>query len=316
MTDNNIRRSGHIAASFTVLMWGTTFVFTKSLLVSFTPIEILFIRFLLGYLALWLVRPRQLKTAGKQEELLFAAAGLCGVTLYYLCENVALTFTLASNVGVIVSTAPLFTALLAFRFLGEERPGLRFFLGFGAAIGGVALVSWGGGGVSLDLRGDLLSLFAAFVWGIYSILTRKFGALGYDNILCTRRVFFYGILFMIPTLFFMDFHPQVSALLQGANLFGILYLGLGAGAACFVTWNLAVKRLGALTTSVYIYLVPLVTIVASAMVLHERMTLVSLLGMALILAGLFLSQDWSGRGKENHEKTAAVSCGEEENRVN
>lgn len=298
---DNIRRSGHIAAIFTILMWGTTFVFTKSLLASFSPIEILFIRFLLGYAALWAVRPKLLKTAGRREELLFAAAGLCGVTLYYLCENVALTFTLASNVGVIVSIAPLFTALLSFRFLGEEKPGPRFFLGFVAAIGGVALVSWGGsGGVALDLRGDLLSLFSAFVWGIYSILTRKFGELGYDNILCTRRVFFYGILFMTPALFFMDFHPQLSLLAQPANLFGILYLGLGAGAACFVTWNLAVKRLGALTTSVYIYLVPLVTIVASAIVLHERMTPLSLLGMALILTGLFLSQDWSG-GKKAHQ---------------
>lgn len=297
MSDNT-RRGGHIAACFTVLLWGTTFVFTKSLLAAFSPIEILFLRFLLGYFALWAVRPRLLKTASRREELLFAAAGLCGVTLYYLCENVALTFTLASNVGVIVSTAPLFTALLAFRFLGEERPGPRFFLGFAAAIGGVALVSWGGGGVALDLRGDLLSLFSAFVWGIYSILSRKFNALGYDAILCTRRVFFYGILFMIPALFFMDFHPQLSALAVPANLFGILYLGLGAGAACFVTWNLAVKRLGALTTSVYIYLVPLVTVVASAIVLHERMTLASLAGMALILAGLFLSQDWSKKPAE------------------
>ena len=291
MSDNT-RRSGHIAACFTVLLWGTTFVFTKSLLASFSPIEILFIRFLLGYFALWAVRPRALKTAGKREELLFAAAGLCGVTLYYLCENIALTFTLASNVGVIVSTAPLFAALLAFRFLGEEKPGPRFFLGFAAAIGGVAL----------DLRGDLLSLFSAFVWGVYSILSRKFNALGYDAILCTRRVFFYGLLFMIPALFFMDFHPQLSALTVPANLFGILYLGLGAGAACFVTWNLAVKRLGALTTSVYIYLVPLVTVVASAIVLHERMTLASLAGMALILAGLFLSQDWHRTPAEEEAK--------------
>lgn len=286
-----IRRSGHLAAIFTVLLWGTTFVFTKTLLVDFTPIEILFIRFLLGYLALWAVRPKVLKTAGRNEELLFAAAGLCGVTLYYLCENIALTFTLASNVGVIVSTAPLFTALLAFRFLGDEKPKPRFFLGFAAAILGVALVSGIGSGVALDLRGDLLSIFSAFVWGIYSILSRRYNALGYDPILCTRRVFFYGLVFMLPALFLMDFHPQLSLLLVPSNLFGILYLGLGAGAACFVTWNLAVTRLGALTTSTYIYLVPLVTVVASALVLDERLTPAALAGIALILVGLFLSQE-------------------------
>ena len=155
------RLSGHLAAFFTIFFWGTTFVFTKSLLASLSPVEILFCRFALGYLALLAIRPRRLKPEQPREEFLFAAAGLCGVTLYFLFENVALTFTLASNVGVIVAVSPLFTALLAPRFLDGERPGARFFAGFAAAIAGVALVSWGGGGVALDLRGSLLALLDA-----------------------------------------------------------------------------------------------------------------------------------------------------------
>ena len=56
---------------------------------------------------------------------------------------------------------------------------------------------------------------------------------------------FYGILFMLLALPFMDFHLQVPALLQPVNLANVIYLGIGASAICFVTWNYAVKSLGA-----------------------------------------------------------------------
>ena len=59
-----------------------------------------------GHLALWCIFPHRLKLKSSGENLYFAAAYLCGVTLYYLLENIALTFTLASNVGVIISVAP------------------------------------------------------------------------------------------------------------------------------------------------------------------------------------------------------------------
>ena len=149
-------RTGHIAAFITILIWGTTFISTKVLLRTFTPIEILFVRFVIGYLALWLVRPKRLAPAARKEEWYFAAAGLCGITLYYLCENVALTFTLASNVGVIISIAPFFTALFGCIFLKDKRPSPRFYLGFVIAIIGICLISFTG--VSLSLIHILVSM--------------------------------------------------------------------------------------------------------------------------------------------------------------
>lgn len=115
--------SGHLAALVTIIIWGTTFISTKILLAGFTPIEILFFRFLLGLLALTAAYPKRLAIREKKRELLFAAAGLCGVCLYYLLENIALTYTRASNVGVIISAAPFFTAVLSRLFLkSEEKP--------------------------------------------------------------------------------------------------------------------------------------------------------------------------------------------------
>ena len=111
---------GHLTAALTILIWGTTFISTKVLLEDFQPIEILVFRFVIGFVLLLLLSPRKLKTTGTGEELLFAGAGLCGICLYYLLENIALTYTLASNVGVIISAAPFFTAILAHILMKEQ----------------------------------------------------------------------------------------------------------------------------------------------------------------------------------------------------
>lgn len=283
--------AGHLAALLTVLIWGTTFISTKVLLTAFQPVEILFFRFLLGLIALCAACPRRLRGTAPRQELTFAAAGLCGVCLYYLLENIALTYTQASNVGVILSVAPFFTALLErLLFRQEGALGVRFFLGFGAAMAGICLISFGGQALALDPAGDLLALLAAVVWAVYSVLTRRIGAFGYSTVLTTRRVFFYGLLFMLPVLLWSGFRPQPERLAQPLYLANLLFLGLGASALCFVTWNFAVRVLGAAETSLYIYLVPVVTVAASALLLHEVITPAAALGVLLTLAGLFLSQ--------------------------
>ena len=173
-------------ALITIMIWGTTFTSTKILLLDFKPVEILFFRFLLGYLALFLACPRPLKLPSVRQEAVFALAGLCGICLYYMLENIALTYTMASNVGVIISVAPFFTALLSHLFLKEERPQASFFIGFAVAMAGIALISFNGSKLELNPIGDLLALLAALVWACYSVLTKKISGYGYHTILTTR----------------------------------------------------------------------------------------------------------------------------------
>ena len=138
--------------------------------------------------------------------------------------------------------------------------------------------------------GDILAVAAAIIWAVYSTLTKKISALGYGTIQTTRRTFFYGLIFMIPALAIMDFHVSLSQVISPLNLCNLLFLGLGASALCFVNWNLAVKILGSVRTSVYIYMVPVITTVSSALVLKEPVTMTAVCGIALTLAGLFLSE--------------------------
>ena len=283
--------TGHGAALLTILIWGTTFISTKVLLTSFQPVEILFLRFVLGFLALCLIYPRRLQLGERRQELWFAAAGLCGVTLYYLLENIALTYTL----GVLVSVSPVFTALLSHFLLRREKLRPAFFAGLAVALAGVVLLSYNGSAVlKLDPRGDVLALLAAAIWSAYSLITRHISSFGYSVVQTTRRIFAYGLVFMLPALLIFGFRPSLEAVLEPVNLLNLVYLGLGACALCFVTWNFAVGKLGAVKTSTYIYLVPVVTLATSALVLGEPVTPLSAVGAALTVAGLALSEHKKG----------------------
>ena len=284
-------RRGHLAALLTIFIWGTTFISTKLLLQEFQPVEILFFRFVLGFLALLLIYPHPMPKTTKAQELIFALAGLCGICLYYLLENIALTYTMASNVGVIISIAPCFTAILSGLFLRrQEKPQVRFFVGFAIAMLGICMISFNGAKLALNPLGDFLAVLAALVWACYSILTRKIGSYGFSTIQTTRRVFAYGLVFMLPALYMFHFQWQWSRMVNPINAGNLLFLGLGASALCFVTWNYAVKVLGAVKTSIYIYLVPVITVVTSAIVLQEPVSLLMLAGTLLTCVGLVVSE--------------------------
>ncbi|MGL4606221.1 MAG: DMT family transporter [Eubacteriaceae bacterium] len=284
-------KTAHLAAIFTIFIWATTFVSTKILLIDFQPIEILFFRFVMGFAVLVLIYPQHLKIGDKKQEVFFILAGLSGVCLYFLLENIALTYTQASNVGIIISVAPFFTAIVTKLFMkNDEKLSLKFFIGFVIAITGISLISFGGNSLEINPMGDFLALLAAIAWAFYSVLTRKISSFGYNTIQTTRRVFAYGILFMIPTLFFFDFNWDLGRFLKPVNLLNILYLGLGASALCFVTWGFAVKVLGAVKTSVYIYLVPIVTVITSVLILKEKVTSLGAVGILLTLLGLIISE--------------------------
>lgn len=289
--ENRKEFQGHLFSLFTIFIWGTTFISTKILLKAFTPFELLFIRFIIGFLALFVLYPHRLNVRERKQELYFAGAGLCGITLYFLLENIALTYTFASNVGVIISIAPFFTAIFAHLLLDGEKMRTQFFIGFAVAVAGICLISFNGSSnLKLNPLGDILAVLAAVVWAVYSVLTKKISGYHYHTILVTRRIFFYGLLFMLPVLCIAGFEPDVSQIIKPVNLFNILFLGFGASAICFATWNYALKILGAVKTSVYIYMVPVITVITSVLILHETITGIAVMGILLTLTGLIISE--------------------------
>ena len=288
----------HLIALFTVGVWGITFVSTKVLLQAFSPLWILCIRFIIGFVALCILRPHILKLANARHELLFAAAGFTGVAAYYLLENVALVFATATAVGVIVAAAPLFTAILQ-GILGDRSSlNARFFAGFALAMAGLVIVGAASGGAEAfsvgngeALLGSVLSLSAALVWAMYSVLVARIADAGYETVASTKRTFLWGLVVIVPVaVIFGGSLPSANVALEPQNLANLAFLGAVASAACFVTWGIAVKRLGAATSTTYIYLVPAITAAASIIILGEPLTLPIVFGILLTIAGLLLSQ--------------------------
>ena len=199
----------------------------------------------------------------------------------------------------LVCVAPVFTALftlIARKFLkgrfadGLEDVKLGFPLVGGTllALVGMAMVLFEGSSVELSLKGDLLSIGAALCWALYSMfmgqMTKDYGAL-----MATRKVFFYGLLTIIPFLAGSADSFSVSILSQPVVYLNLLFLGLIASLACFVAWNVAMSKLGNVTSTNYVYLNPVFTLITAAVILGERMTTISLIGSAAILAGVILA---------------------------
>lgn len=291
MTDEKRHALGHILACGTQFMWGATFVSTKVLLSEFTPVEVLMTRAVLAFFALFLFFPHHLKIEEKKRELYFAGAALCGIVLYFMLENTALTMTYASNVGIIVTCAPFFVAVMVSIFYRSERPHKNFYFGFLIAIVGVIMISLNGQrSLQLNPLGDFLAFLAMISWGIYSVILKKISGWNYPMAAVTRRIYFYGILFLIPIAAWQKANWNLDALKQPEIAMNFLFLGVGASALGFFLWNLATKWIGAVKTSVYIYISPIVTVLLSVIILHERLTLISVFGAVLIIIGLMVSQ--------------------------
>lgn len=281
---------GHAFAFGTILVWGTTFISSTIALRTLSPVELLTFRMLIAIAVLTAVHPHRLRLKERKHELYLMGAGLFGVTLYFLFENIALTYTNSANCSVIVSSAPFFVALATSLILKEERLSRSFFIGFIIAMTGVSLVSFAGRSLQLNPLGDLLCLLAAVSWSMYSVCIRKLEGHGYNTLLVTRRIFLYGLLFLVPVAAVTGFTVTPADLLNVDTLVNVLFLGLIASALCFVTWNTAVRLIGPVKTSVYIYLTPVVTIVFARLILKDSIHPLALAGAGLTVVGLVVSQ--------------------------
>ena len=316
----------HLLALVVVAVWGVTFVSTKTLIsAGLDPAEIFVIRFTIAYAGIWLLslfyrhprpsrhpRPDRGSTsfAGSdrrisclwsknwQDELMFVFLGITGGSFYFLTENTALAHTQACNVSFLVCSAPLFTAIMSqlYRRLRHDRfadamervgSGWMLLLGTVLALGGMALMLFDGQRVQVSLLGDLLAVGAALCWALYSLFMGKMTD-EYGAVFATRKVFFYGLLTILPFLLGRDFAPL--ELFREPVVWGnLLFLSLVASLACFVAWNIVMSKLGNITSVNYVYLNPIFTLITAMLWLGERLTSAGAFGSALILLGVILA---------------------------
>ena len=295
----------HVLAIVIVAIWGLTFISTKVLLMAgLSPEEIFLVRFSIAYFGMWLFclwgrgsdasrtdsqssqSPARLFCNSLKDELLLVLAGVMGGSLYFWSENTALQYTMASNVSFIVCTTPLVTAILN-AAVRRERIGRLTLLGGCLSLVGIGMIAFSGGeGFHLSFLGDALAMLASLTWAIYTVVTN--GLLKkYPSALISRKVFFYGMLTIVPVLLVKGWTFPAGRFLEPKVLLNALFLGVVASLACYALWNSVIKRLGTVGSSNYIYLNPLFTLIAATLLLGERLTPVAIAGCLITLIGVW-----------------------------
>ena len=301
----------HLIAFLTVAVWGTTFVFTKLLIVNgLSPAQIFTLRFIIAYVMLTafsLLRPLFLRrklqaskpdkwrkvqhrwlSSNWRDEMLMLALGVTGGSIYFLSENEALRFTTATNVSLIVCSCPLFAMLIIGMFYKSERFASRHMLGSLLALLGMAIVVLNGRFVlHLSPLGDTLAFGACLSWALYSLLMKPV-MYRYSALFITRKVFFYGVLTILPYYLVVPGMPSLVVLLRPTVMANLFFLGCVASMLCYLTWSWCMARLGAVKCTNWVYLNPITTIVFAWLILDEQITSYFLIGAVFILLGMYI----------------------------
>ena len=292
----------HVAAFAMILVWGISFLNTRVLLdAGLTPTEIFVARFTIAYLSLLVISGFKVRYTGWRDELLFVVCGIAGGSAYFIAENTALELTLISDVAVLVSIAPLTTALMGAIFYRDERITLLTCVGMVIAFIGSVMLALKDGLVWGDsVAGDLLAMLAALVWAFYSMALKRLNRT-YTTLFITRKLFFYGILSALPFLALQDAPIDWQAIKRPEVWGNLLYLGLVCSMAAYFIWGITVKRIGAVRASNYFYLSPIISMIAAAIWFGERTTVLAYIGCVLILAGVIIAEKF----KRNTVKVSA-----------
>lgn len=286
----NQKIKNHALAFFTIFIWGITFISTKHLEKSFTALEILFIRYVMAYIVLLIICPRPFRFAGLKYEGMLLLASVSGSSVYQYLENLSVVYTNPASVSFITAIAPIFTAILAHRFL-NERVTAKNIIGMLVSIVGVFFICFGDS-MSLEtgLLGDIIIFASVWLWAVYSIVIKKISELGFEQFQVTRRLFMYSVILMIPFMCFKSSDMDFAALMNPYSIMNLSFLGIFASAICFSTWNISVANLGATTTSKYLFIMPLITLVAQAIYDKSGIGIAALLGMLITLIGIGISE--------------------------
>lgn len=289
---NSLKKHTAIVVALCVCaIWGETFVSTKILLENgLMPSDIFFYRFVLGYICIWAFSYKRLWADTWQDELLLLVLGIMGGSLYFLTENMALMFSTASNVAILVGSTPLITAVLLALFYKDERMNTRQMVGSLLAFSGMALVILNGQLVlHLNPKGDILALCASLTWAFYSLVIKRLSR-HYNSLFITRKIFIYGIITILPYLWLESpLQTDLTILSKPTVWVNLLYLGVVASMFCFIAWNWTLKQLGTVRATNIIYLQSFWTMFFSYLILDEHITLMAICGTATLILGMYLA---------------------------
>jgi drug/metabolite transporter (DMT)-like permease len=279
-------------ALFAVLVWGASFIATKIALVEVAPVTIVWLRFAMGVLVMGAVVAlrRQLFVPSRSDLAYFTGLGFLGITLHQWLQSNGLVTAQASTTAWIISSTPIFMALLGWLVL-RERLGWLGAAGIAvAAVGVLAVVSKGDlsavAAGRFGTAGDFLILLSAPNWAVFSVLSRK----------GLRRHSSAGMMFWVmatgwlltTVLFLLGPGPADVAGLSARGWIAVAFLGIACSGLAYVFWYDALREVPASQVGAFLYLEPLVAVAVAAALIDEAILPATVVGGLAILLGVWL----------------------------
>lgn len=281
---------GILLALLATVVWSGNFVVARGLADALSPVEIAFWRWFIALAAIlpfaWRSLPRSLPLARGHWGMVFLMAFL-GITCFNTFIYQAGHTANATNMSLLATTSPLVMAVLGGIFLRERLNRFQLVGLCGAFIGVLVLVSRGSLDVLRQLSfttGDLWMILSVLLFAAYSLLIR-YRPTGFPQTAFLALLIALGLLGLLPAL-------AAQALLEGLRwpdgktFAALLYIGVGASVVAFLSWNLAIERIGVIRAGIIYNSVPLFASLEAALFLGESLTLPQGVGGALIIGGI------------------------------
>lgn len=275
-----------------IFFWGISFVAIKVVVSVIPPITMATLRFIISWIILWIfsrltVKDRKLP---KKAKFLSAMAGLWGITIYFVFENFGVSFTTPSQASILIATVPIFTIIIADISRRKTSSFMLYLMSFLSLAGVSMIIASNGFELKGDALGDLLVLGAAISWGMYTLYINKLE--NYDNLLTTVEMTKWGLIFLIPfSIIEISLErPNVTTFLRPDVILWLLFLGTLCSGFGYLIWNYAVRSLGSRTSSNFIYLIPVVSVLADTMILKNIPSVWIYIGGAITMLGVILGE--------------------------
>lgn len=285
---------GYVAVILSMIFWGVSFVWTKQLMNSGFPVFfILVVRLALSSLVLFsfFSLTGKLERPKRKDIPLFVALAFFEPFLYFIGENFSMLYVEASFASVMIALLPL-TNPLALRIFNKEELKGNLVVGVVLSIVGICFMSLSDGfSLGVDVRGVLLLLLAVVAASGYTVmLSRLIGS--YSPVTITTYQNIIGFCFFLPCFLAFDLHslPSAQVFWRWENVGSLVMLAILCSSGAFMLYGYGAKLISIMKVSVFTNAIPVVTIIFAVLLGQEAVTWNKLLGMAIVICGLLLSQ--------------------------